>query len=168
MKFDNGSIARIILVSAQITSAPAQLIKLCFLFLVVASSVINQATVFSLPFSLYYYKRHWYEIYWSNSSMVCQPKNPVGVNATLKLTLERGLVLQDTDGTIAWLTNISGKSVPSLNLTNMGNLMLLDENNATMWQSFDHRTKTLVVVQKLMAGQNLTMKQRIVFALSHP
>ena len=68
-------------------------------------------------FSLYYYKRHWYEIYWSNSSMVCQPKNPVGVNATLKLTLERGLVLQDTDGTIAWLTNISSKSVPSLNLT---------------------------------------------------
>lgn len=119
-------------------------------------------------FSLYYYKRHWYEIYWSNSSMVCQPKNPVGVNATLKLTLERGLVLQDTDGTIAWLTNISSKSVPSLNLTNMGNLMLLDENNATMWQSFDHRTKTLVVVQKLMAGQNLTMKRRIVFALSHP
>ena len=84
------------------------------------------------------------------------PKNPVGINATLKLTLERGLVLQDTDGTIAWLTNISNKSVPSLNLTNMGNLMLLDVNNATVWQSFDHPTNTLVVVQKLMAGQNLT------------
>ncbi|KAK7829559.1 ep1-like glycoprotein 2 [Quercus suber] len=102
------------------------------------------------------------------TALSANPKNPVGVNATLKLTLERGLVLQDTDGTIAWLTNISSKSVPSLNLTNMKNLMLLDENNATIWQSFDHPTTTLVVVQKLMAGQNLTSEEGLfLLSLTH-
>jgi hypothetical protein len=83
----------------------------------------------------------------------------------LQLTSERGLVLQDADGTMAWSTNISNKSVAGVNLTNMCNLMLLDENNATIWQSFDHPTDTLIVGQKLVAGQNLTSKGGL-FSLS--
>ena len=38
----------------------------------------------------------------------------------------------------------------------MCNLQLLDDKNATVWQSFDHPTDTLVVGQKLVAGQQLT------------
>jgi hypothetical protein len=91
------------------------------------------------------------EVVWS-----ANPNNPVGINAGLQLTSERGLVLQDANGTIAWSTNISNKSVAALNLTDMCNLMLLDEQNATIWQSFDHPTDTLVLGQKLVAGQNLT------------
>jgi hypothetical protein len=91
------------------------------------------------------------EVVWS-----ANPNNPVSVNATLQLTSERGLVLQDADGTIAWSTNITNKSVAAINLTDTCNLMLLDENNATIWQSFDHPTDTLVLGQKLVAGQNLT------------
>ena len=55
------------------------------------------------------------------------PKNPVRYNATLKLTSERGLVLQDVDGTVVWSTNISTKPVAGLHLTDACNLMLLDE-----------------------------------------
>ena len=63
----------------------------------------------------------------------------------MKLTSERGLVLQDADGTIAWSTNIGNKSVAGLHLTDTCNLMLLDENNTTIWQSFDYPTDTLVL-----------------------
>ncbi|XP_050271375.1 G-type lectin S-receptor-like serine/threonine-protein kinase SD2-5 isoform X2 [Quercus robur] len=87
------------------------------------------------------------------------PKNPVSIDATLKLNSERGLVLQDADGTIAWSTNISTKSVAALNLTDNCNLMLLDENNATIWQSFDLQYGPFDVLfygQKLVPGQQLT------------
>ncbi len=95
------------------------------------------------------------------------PTNPVSVNATLKLTSDRGLVLQDANGTAAWSTNINSKSVAGVNLTDMCNLVLLDENNATIWQSYDHPTDTLVVGQKLVAGQNLTSEGGLIkFSLS--
>ncbi|KAF3958070.1 hypothetical protein CMV_016980 [Castanea mollissima] len=83
-------------------------------------------------------------------------KNPVYPKATLELTSERGLVLIDADGTTAWSTNTNNKSVAGLNLTDMGNLMLLDENNATIWQSFDHPTDSLLIGQKLLVGQKLS------------
>ncbi|KAF3948798.1 hypothetical protein CMV_025250 [Castanea mollissima] len=100
------------------------------------------------------------EVPWS-----ANPNNPVRKNATLKLTSKRGLVLQDADGTIAWSTNIGNKSVAGLLLTDTCNLKLLDENNATIWQSFDHPTDTLVLGQKLVPGQQLTSKGGL-FSLS--
>ena len=96
------------------------------------------------------------------------PKNPVSIDATLKLNSERGLVLQDADGTIAWSTNISTKSVAALNLTDNCNLMLLDENNATIWQSFDLQygpSDMLFYGQKLVPGQQLTSEGGL-FSLS--
>ena len=100
------------------------------------------------------------QVVWS-----ANPKNPVRYNATLKLTSERGLVLQDVDGTVVWSTNISTKSVAGLLLTDACNLMLLDEKNATIWQSFDHPTDTLVLGQKLVPGQQLTSRGGL-FSLS--
>ncbi|KAI6673185.1 hypothetical protein NL676_001091 [Syzygium grande] len=81
--------------------------------------------------------------------------NLVKIDATLELTSEGDLVLKDADGTVAWSTNTSGKSVVGLNLTDLGNLVLYDKNNATVWQSFDQPTDSLVPGQKLMAGQRL-------------
>ncbi|XP_023905030.2 G-type lectin S-receptor-like serine/threonine-protein kinase SD2-5 [Quercus suber] len=92
-------------------------------------------------------------------------KNPVSINATLQLSSERGLVLQDANGTIAWSTNSSSKSVAGINMTEAGNLILLDENDAASWQSFDHPTDSLVARQTLDAGQNLTSEGGL-FALS--
>jgi hypothetical protein len=74
----------------------------------------------------------------------------------LQLTSGEGLVLKDVDGSIAWSTNTTGKSVAGMNLTDMGNLVLFDDNNATAWQSFDHPTDCLLPGQNLMAGQKLT------------
>ena len=62
------------------------------------------------------------QVLWSANS-----KNAVSINVTLKLNSERDLVLQDADGTVAWSTNISNKSVAAISLTDKCNLMLLDE-----------------------------------------
>ncbi|XP_057994009.1 G-type lectin S-receptor-like serine/threonine-protein kinase SD2-5 isoform X1 [Hevea brasiliensis] len=81
--------------------------------------------------------------------------NPVRINSTLQLTSDGDFILKDAEGTIAWSTNTAGKSVAGLNLTDMGNLVLFDQNNATVWQSFDYPTDSLVPGQKLRAGQKL-------------
>ena len=74
-------------------------------------------------------------------------------------------MLKDADGTMAWLTNINNKSVAEVNLTDVCNLKLLDENNSTIWQSFDQATETLVVGHKMVPGQQLT-SQGGLFSLS--
>ena len=92
-------------------------------------------------------------------------KNPVSINATLQLSSERGLVLQDADGTIAWSTNSNSKSVAGINMHDTGILSLLDENEEESWQSFDQPTDSLVLEQILGAGQNLTSEGGL-FSLS--
>ncbi|KAK3407128.1 hypothetical protein EUGRSUZ_K03236 [Eucalyptus grandis] len=82
--------------------------------------------------------------------------NPIKIGATLELTPKGDLVLKDADGTVAWSTNTSAKSVVGLDLTDLGNLVLFDKDNATVWQSFDHPTDSLVLGQKLRQGQRLT------------
>ncbi|KAF8006158.1 hypothetical protein BT93_K0463 [Corymbia citriodora subsp. variegata] len=81
--------------------------------------------------------------------------NPVTIGATLELTFEGDLVLNDVGGTVAWSTNTSAKSVVGLNLTDLGNLVLFDKDNAIVWQSFDHPTDSLVSGQNLRQGQKL-------------
>ncbi|CAL5342876.1 unnamed protein product [Camellia sinensis] len=81
---------------------------------------------------------------------------PVQINATLQLTRDGDLRLEDADGTFVWSTNTSAKSVFGMKVTEMGNLVLFDRNNATVWQSFDHPTDSLLVGQTLFPDQKLT------------
>ncbi|KAA8540402.1 hypothetical protein F0562_024679 [Nyssa sinensis] len=81
--------------------------------------------------------------------------NPVKRNATLHLTSEGDLVLRDADGTLAWSTDTSGKSVVGMNLTQSGNLLLYDSNRSIVWQSFDHPTDAWLPGQTLSQGQRL-------------
>ncbi|XP_057970189.1 G-type lectin S-receptor-like serine/threonine-protein kinase SD2-5 [Malania oleifera] len=83
------------------------------------------------------------------------PTHKVQSNATVELTPEAGLVLKDSDGTLVWQTNTFGNLVTGMKLSEMGNLVLFDHNNITVWQSFDHPTDTLLLGQKLMPGQSL-------------
>ncbi|CAM8995781.1 unnamed protein product [Rhodiola kirilowii] len=89
--------------------------------------------------------------------------HPVSLNSTLQLTSDGDLVLKDVDGAISWSTNTSGKSVVGLNMTKIGNLVLFNSKNETVWQSFDHPSDALVPGQKLIEGQSLTSS---VFSLS--
>ncbi|XP_059282650.1 G-type lectin S-receptor-like serine/threonine-protein kinase SD2-5 [Lycium ferocissimum] len=81
--------------------------------------------------------------------------HPVKANATLQLGQDGNLVLANSDGTLVWSTNTTGKSVSGLNLTEMGNLVLLDKRKRPIWQSFDHPTDSLLPGQNLVSGRKL-------------
>ncbi|KAI6673151.1 hypothetical protein NL676_001057 [Syzygium grande] len=100
--------------------------------------------------------------------------SPVGTHATLELT-EGDLVLKDADGSVEWSTQTYGKSVAGINLTDTGNLVLFYENNAAVWQSFDHPMDMLLPKQKLRVGQKLipndsatNMSEQALYSLSLP
>ncbi|KAJ6911647.1 hypothetical protein NC652_022051 [Populus alba x Populus x berolinensis] len=78
---------------------------------------------------------------------------PVASNATLQLKMDGGLVLQDADGSIVWSPHTR---VAGLNLTDGDNLVVFNDNGATVWQSFDHPTDCLLPSQKFTVGQKLT------------
>lgn len=139
VKFEDGSFVRIIL-SSQPSNIYQDRVYVCACGFF-CNRTCNNSTHFAI-FSLYYLSAntilsdHTPHVLWS-----ANPKNPVSYDASLHLTSDRGLVSQNVDGTIAWSTNISSdKFVAGLNLTDKCNLQLLDEKNATIWQSFDHPT----------------------------
>ncbi|XP_048133407.1 G-type lectin S-receptor-like serine/threonine-protein kinase At5g24080 [Rhodamnia argentea] len=70
---------------------------------------------------------------------------PVGAQATVELTGGGDLVLKDT-GSIVWSTQTD----------DTGSLVLFDENNNAVWQSFDQPANTLLPGQNLRVGQKLT------------
>ncbi|KAL3754763.1 hypothetical protein ACJRO7_001944 [Eucalyptus globulus] len=59
-----------------------------------------------------------------------------------------------------WSTNTAGKLVVGLNLTEVGNLVLYDRNDAVIWQSFDHPAETILPGQELRPGMKLTATSR--------
>ncbi|KAI5062793.1 hypothetical protein GOP47_0021340 [Adiantum capillus-veneris] len=50
---------------------------------------------------------------------------------------------------VLWSTNTTGKGVTRIELLDTGNLVLLNAENKTVWQSFDHPTDTLLKDQVL-------------------
>ncbi|OEL13732.1 Receptor-like serine/threonine-protein kinase SD1-8 [Dichanthelium oligosanthes] len=92
---------------------------------------------------------------------------------TLALTNTSNLVLTDADGRVVWSSNAiagtAGSSVPSsaagpaATLTNAGNLEVRrSPNSATLWQSFDHPTDTLLSGMKVRATRGNRAGDRLV------
>ncbi|XP_059284989.1 EP1-like glycoprotein 2, partial [Lycium ferocissimum] len=100
---------------------------------------------------------NFYNSYLDNPRLVwsANRNNPVRVDATLQLRKDGGVFLMDSNGTLIWNTSTSGKIVSGFNLTEMGNLVLFDKSNDTIWQSFDHPTDSLVPGQIMAPGQKL-------------
>ncbi|THU48167.1 hypothetical protein C4D60_Mb09t23380 [Musa balbisiana] len=73
----------------------------------------------------------------------------------------RGLVVSHPNGSVLWSTPRLPSPVRALRLLDSGNFLLLDAANATLWahatlwQSFDHPTDTLLSSQVLPAGSSL-------------
>ncbi|KAK1557323.1 hypothetical protein Q3G72_022536 [Acer saccharum] len=92
-------------------------------------------------------------VYW-----LANRNKPVHENATLELHTSGDLILTDADGSFVWSTNTSHMSVAGLQMLKTGNLVLFDDSNKTIWQSFDHPTDTLLPGQKHMARQKPEIK----------
>lgn len=95
--------------------------------------------------------------------------HPVRKNASVQLTSNEGLVLRDSEGIRVWPTNISGKSVYGMNLTEEGNLVLFStDEEYKIWQSFQHPTDTLLIGQSLKKGQKLLASSFTSFWMDGP
>ncbi|KAF4384026.1 hypothetical protein F8388_018778 [Cannabis sativa] len=75
---------------------------------------------------------------------------PISNSGKMTLNVE-GISIADVGGNPKWSTPPLESSVYSLQLTEMGNLILLDQFNDTLWESFQHPTDTVVIGQHLPA-----------------
>ncbi|KAF2305342.1 hypothetical protein GH714_004094 [Hevea brasiliensis] len=90
-----------------------------------------------------------------NLIWVANRNKPVGDNATLELLKDGDLVLKDADGTLIWSTGTSNTSVIGMKMMETGNLVLYNNRNKVVWESFDYPTDALLPGQKLKAGGKL-------------
>ncbi|XP_019710668.1 G-type lectin S-receptor-like serine/threonine-protein kinase At5g35370 [Elaeis guineensis] len=67
-----------------------------------------------------------------------------------------GLSVAQPNGSLLWSTPPLPSPLRALRLLDTGNLLLINASNATLWQSFDHPTDTLLSGQLLRAGSSLT------------
>ncbi|KAH9290312.1 hypothetical protein KI387_034429, partial [Taxus chinensis] len=74
-------------------------------------------------------------------------------NATLGLTSNGNLVLKDADSSLVWSTNTFTKDFQGMRIEESGNLVLFNNSNGTLWQSFDYPTDKLLLGQKMKVGQ---------------
>ncbi|KAE9587180.1 putative protein kinase RLK-Pelle-SD-2b family [Lupinus albus] len=77
--------------------------------------------------------------------------NPISEYGIMNLTIN-GIVIVDEDGDVKWSTPPLKSLVDKLVLTDMGNLVLLDQSNVSLWESFQHPTDTIVIGQRLPIG----------------
>ncbi|KAA8538510.1 hypothetical protein F0562_028119 [Nyssa sinensis] len=80
---------------------------------------------------------------------------PVSNSGKMSLTAS-GINITDQDGNFKWSTPPLQSLVSALQLTETGNLVLLDQFNRTLWESFHYPTNTLVIGQHLVAGRFLS------------
>ncbi|KAK3010729.1 hypothetical protein RJ639_010690 [Escallonia herrerae] len=73
---------------------------------------------------------------------------PISSSGQMNLTF-RGIYITDEDGSFKWSTPQLRSPAAALRLTEMGNLVLLDQFNGTLWESFQHPTDTIVIGQYL-------------------
>ncbi|XP_027339524.1 G-type lectin S-receptor-like serine/threonine-protein kinase At5g35370 [Abrus precatorius] len=68
----------------------------------------------------------------------------------------QGITILDKGGNIIWSTPPLKSAVNKLVLTEMGNIVLLDQSSDSLWESFQHPTDTIVIGQRLPVGASLT------------
>jgi len=93
-------------------------------------------------------------IRWNETIIWAANRNkPIRGKPCLKPGPGGDLILQDTDGSLAWSAHAS--QVNHLELMDSGNLMLQDTKNVTIWASFDYPTDTIVEGGHLGSGKAL-------------
>ncbi|MBA0722467.1 hypothetical protein Golax_003144 [Gossypium laxum] len=81
--------------------------------------------------------------------------SPISSSGKMDLTVN-GISIADPDGNPKWSTPQLRTTIYALLLTEMGNLVLLDKFNGSLWESFYHPTNTIVIGQQLPVGAKLS------------
>ncbi|KAJ3695908.1 hypothetical protein LUZ60_001285 [Juncus effusus] len=90
-------------------------------------------------------------VVWTANRDIPMPDRDSTVNLTPK-----GLNVAYSNYTVIWSTPSFNSPVYALRLLDTGNMLLLDESNSTLWQSFDHPSDTLVSSQLLPTGSYIS------------
>ncbi|KAF3966208.1 hypothetical protein CMV_009674 [Castanea mollissima] len=80
---------------------------------------------------------------------------PISSSGIMNLTT-KGITVSDQYGNLRWSTPPLQSSVYALLLTEVGNLVLLDHSNRSLWESFHYPTDTIVIGQHLPVGMYLS------------
>ncbi|KAK7410582.1 hypothetical protein VNO78_01476 [Psophocarpus tetragonolobus] len=81
--------------------------------------------------------------------------DPVSDSGKMHLTV-KGITVLDENGNTKWSTPSLKSQVNRLELTDMGNLILFDNSNGSLWESFQNPTDTIVIGQRLPVGASLS------------
>ncbi|OMP07513.1 Glycosyl transferase, family 51 [Corchorus olitorius] len=96
-------------------------------------------------------------IHVESNTIIWSANRDSAVSNTGKMNLTpQGISIADADGNVKWSTPKLQAAVYALLLTEMGNLILLDQFNGSLWESFHHPTDTIVIGQHLPVGANLS------------
>ncbi|XP_030941622.1 G-type lectin S-receptor-like serine/threonine-protein kinase At5g35370 [Quercus lobata] len=79
---------------------------------------------------------------------------PMSSSDKLSLTVN-GLTVTNQTGQTLWSTPQFNSDISALQLSETGNLVLVDAGNNTLWESFDHPTDTIVMGQRIPIGKSL-------------
>ncbi|KAL4597023.1 hypothetical protein ACB092_12G205700 [Castanea dentata] len=79
---------------------------------------------------------------------------PMSSSDKLSLTV-RGLTVTNQAGQPLWSTPQFNSNISALQLSETGNLVLVDAGNNTLWESFAHPTDTIVMGQRIPIGKSL-------------
>ncbi|XP_038706291.1 G-type lectin S-receptor-like serine/threonine-protein kinase At5g35370 isoform X2 [Tripterygium wilfordii] len=80
---------------------------------------------------------------------------PISDSDKLYLTSDGLSIHDEANNRTIWSASQFRTKVSVLELQESGNLVLLDSNNVSVWESFDHPTDALVMGQKLLVGKSL-------------
>ncbi|XP_022142417.1 G-type lectin S-receptor-like serine/threonine-protein kinase At5g35370 [Momordica charantia] len=80
--------------------------------------------------------------------------DPISSTGNFNLTT-KGISITDQNDNLRWSTPQLQSAASALRLTEMGNLVLLDRSNVSLWESFRYPTDTIVVGQYLPVGTML-------------
>ncbi|KAL5765054.1 hypothetical protein ACOSQ2_017648 [Xanthoceras sorbifolium] len=92
--------------------------------------------------AIWYYRIPSKTIVWYASADEPAPKG-----SKIQLTADRGLVLDDPDGTELWKSDFGTGDAAVGFIYDTGNFLIVDTNSEKLWQSFDHPTDTLLPTQ---------------------
>ncbi|CAN6280647.1 unnamed protein product [Urochloa humidicola] len=80
----------------------------------------------------------------------------VDSRGSFRLTSDGDLQLVNGAGAVLWSSNTGGRGVAAAAVEESGNLVLKSRSTATLWQSFDHPTDTVVMSQNFTSRMKLT------------
>nr|POF04733.1 g-type lectin s-receptor-like serine/threonine-protein kinase [Quercus suber] len=113
-----------------------------------------KATIDAKPPSSKYY----FSVVHSDTNIIIWSANrntPMSSSDKLSLTVSGLIVTNQQTGQPLWATPQFNSDISAMQLSETGNLVLVDAGNNTLWESFAHPTDTSVMGQRIPTGKSL-------------